>query len=99
MGQSSAGLFGQEVSGKPEKRRKHFLKDMAHAAQPGSGQKGETCGTCKNRIRINYHNRTYNKCGLMKGSWTHGPGTDIRCKDNACKFWARRKGKQPTIFI
>ncbi len=53
----------------------------------GTGPEGETCGTCKYLIRIEYHNRAYRKCEKMKGHWTHGPGTDVRAKDEACRWW------------
>ena len=57
---------------------------------PGTGPDGETCKTCRHATRIEYHAKAYWKCGLMKHYWTHGPGTDIRLKDEACKFWKRR---------
>lgn len=61
-------------------------RDMAHAAKPGTGPEGETCGTCRHLARLQYQN-VYLKCGLMKAVWTGGRATDIRCKDAACRMW------------
>jgi hypothetical protein len=29
------------------------------------------------------------KCAVIKESWTHGPGTDLRLKDKACSRWEK----------
>lgn len=58
-----------------------------HAAMPGGGPKGETCGTCDHLVR-NRMSKTYLKCGLV--CWTCGPATDIRAKDPACARWEPR---------
>lgn len=55
-----------------------------HAAMPGGGPKGETCGTCDHLVRHG-RGRTYFKCGLIR--WTSGAATDIRAKDPACERW------------
>ena len=57
-----------------------------HAADPGTGPDGQTCGTCDHYTRRK-HTRTHLKCWLMKEHWTNGPGTDIRAKDPACRLW------------
>lgn len=72
----------------PESAR-HAVKRRGHAWLPGSGPEGETCRSCKHYTRIHYAG-TYLKCKLMEAHWTHGPGSDIRAKDPACKFWERR---------
>lgn len=51
---------------------------------PGSGPEGETCGTCANVARVEYHGKIYRKCGVMRPHWTHGEGTDIRMRWPAC---------------
>jgi len=88
-------LFGNEVdldalwnapltkSGK--KKRKPTLPH-GHAWKPGTGPAGETCGTCKHMVRRHLA-KTYLKCGKNEAAWTGGPGSDIRAKDPACKFW------------
>lgn len=73
------GLFGQEVHDP--------VKQRGHAAIPGSGPEGETCGTCMHRCRRRGSSKVFQKCGLMCHYWTNGYGTDIRCKDPACKMW------------
>ena len=62
-------------------------KSKATAGTCGRGPAGETCGTCQHITRIEYHDKRYVKCGLMKHEWTHGPGTDIRVKWEACEHW------------
>lgn len=94
-------LFGQEM---PElvvpdraltkKERRKLLYGQigtvpkGHAWTPGSGPAGETCKTCAHITR-NKWGRVYLKCGLTKAKWTHGPGSDIRARDPACKFWKK----------
>jgi hypothetical protein len=77
------GLFG-EVDPMPAKQ----LQDRAHAAKPGTGPAGMTCGKCKHRCRIE-HAKVYQKCGLMRHVWSGGAATDIRCKDAACRYFEK----------
>lgn len=63
--------------------------DRAHAALVGSGPRKETCRTCAHLAR-KHMARTYLKCGLMRSTWTGGPGTDVRAKDPACSKWKKR---------
>ena len=90
-------LFGNEVSAvAPSKRR----KDLAHAAPPGTGPEGETCGTCANVCAKEFARwakgktryRHYFKCRLCRCSC--GPATDIRLKHKACAFWARKESEK-----
>ncbi len=73
-------LFGDEL---PAPR----IPYKGHAARPGTGPEGETCRTCKHRTHNQSGARPYQKCALMRHCWTLGPGTDIRAKDPACRFW------------
>lgn len=57
-----------------------------YAAPPGSGPLGETCRTCKHYRSVPYHNKRYRKCSLTR-PWTHGPGSDIKAKTPACRWW------------
>jgi hypothetical protein len=75
------GLFG-EVPDEPVKAK----VDRAHAAKPGTGPVGKTCGDCKHRCRVQ-HAKTYQKCGLMRHVWTGGAATDIKCRDAACRLF------------
>ncbi len=59
------------------------------AAYPGSGPKGEFCGTCIHAYRIQGRSKKiWWKCDLVKP--THGPGTDIRLKWEACHRWGAK---------
>jgi hypothetical protein len=62
-------------------------RDKAHPYRPGTGPAGQTCGSCQKCSAIDYHNKRYYKCHVLMKYWTHGPGTDIRKKDPACKSW------------
>jgi hypothetical protein len=56
----------------------------------GSGEPGESCGTCKHRRRLHSlanSRKSWNKCGLMERHWTGGEGTDIKCAWAACPSW------------
>jgi hypothetical protein len=57
-----------------------------HAALPGTGPAGETCGSCHHCVRRGGR-RTFPKCLLARGRWTGGKGSDIRRKDPACAKW------------
>jgi hypothetical protein len=60
-----------------------------HAAEPGTGPAGETCGSCAHLAR-KLLARTYLKCGLCRKYWTGGGGTDVKARDRACSKWAPR---------
>lgn len=64
--------------------RKH-----GHAAVPGTGPEGETCGSCAFLERQKYAN-TYMKCRLMRVYWTQSEATDVRARDPACRRWGKR---------
>ncbi len=80
------GLFPdiELVEPEPSKRRP---KKAGHYASPGTGPKDETCGTCRYLVRIQLSSKAVHKCELARHCWTHGPGSDIRCKDAACGGW------------
>ena len=79
------GLYGDDVAAFDRKRN---AEDNAHPAPPGTGPNGETCGTCKHIRRAGTGSgKRFRKCWLMRRFWTHSYGTDIRCKDEACKWW------------
>jgi hypothetical protein len=77
----------------PAERKKLFrpsTKKSGYAHIPGSGPEGETCGSCKHKVRRSDSSvRSFLKCGLRKASWTNGTGTDILARSPACKFWER----------
>lgn len=65
----------------PKRARK-----TGHAAKPGTGPAGETCGSCAHLFR-NQQARTYLKCELMRHAWTGGAGSDVGARDPACREW------------
>jgi hypothetical protein len=62
-------------------------KKRGHAAAPGTGPQGETCGSCAHLVNKRMA-RAYKKCALMRAAWTGGAGTDVRVRDPACAKWA-----------
>ncbi|WP_316978030.1 hypothetical protein [Shumkonia mesophila] len=80
------GLFPGWAPGPARPPRK------GHAAIPGTGPEGETCGTCDHLVRRRLA-KTYLKCGLIQ--WTSGAATDIRAKDPACSRWEPMKRSEP----
>lgn len=85
---SDIDLWNQPIGA--HKRKTALPK--GHAANPGSGPKGETCGTCQHRTHVRGGAKEYQKCELCRKSWTHGPGSDIRAKDPACAYWKPKGG-------
>src|SRR4051812_8586296 len=66
-------------------------KVSGYAATPGMGPAGETCRTCKHASNICGGANSYWKCAVVKFRWTRGPGTDIRLKSPACRFWEAKE--------
>ena len=67
------------------------MKRRGHAAMPGGGPAGETCGSCQHYTPVQYHDYVHRKCGLMEHHWSHCSATDIRKRDPACRFWESAK--------
>lgn len=63
-------LFGQPIT-EPKPVHVH-----GHAARPGTGPAGETCGTCASIRRVGGHH-TFFKCVLIRPNWTHGQGRGV----------------------
>lgn len=79
-------LAGELVAVK--KRGKHYVEPRGYADMPGTGPEGETCKTCAHIARTATRSgKVFRKCGLNKGNWTHGPGSDIRAGAPACSKW------------
>jgi hypothetical protein len=74
----------------PDERKKlasfKAKKKGLHAAEPGTGPAGETCGSCANLHRKEM-SKVYLKCNLTRPQWTGGGGTDVRARDPACSKW------------
>ncbi len=69
--------------------RKAPRPDRAHPYPPGSGPRGQSCGTCAKLMERRF-SKTYFKCHVLMKTWTGGAGTDIRKKDPACLAWEPR---------
>lgn len=69
-------------------KKKRSLK--GYASPPGTGPKGETCGSCVNHV-VKQMAGTYHKCWLMHKHWTGGSGTDILVRSPACGHWESGK--------
>lgn len=66
----------------------YVTPQRGHAARPGTGPKGETCGGCAHRVLWQSDSgKKFSKCGLCRGNWTRGRGSDITKKDAACVAW------------
>ena len=83
-------IFGNELTLEQARKLAHkapaHMKKQGHAAPPGSGPAGHSCGDCKHLARRSF-SKVYLKCGLMQASWTGGAGTDVRAHDPACRRW------------
>ena len=83
---SDLDLFGNSL---PEIRSARSRPGGLHAGAPGTGPKGESCGTCANLAR-KHLGKTYLKCLLCLPFWTGGGGTDVKARDPACNKWQPR---------
>lgn len=72
-------------TGRPAKKRRNTQAN-GYAHMPGTGQEGETCGSCAYHV-VKVCAKRYHKCGLMRNKWTGGTGTDIRVRSPACLKW------------
>jgi hypothetical protein len=80
------GLFGDDFT----KGDGPAVARRCTPAPCGSGPEGETCGTCALLVRLEYRNSRYLKCKKMELVWTHGAGSDVRAKWEACREWQRK---------
>lgn len=78
----------------PPKDAAKIPKRHGHAAPPGTGPAGETCGSCAH-LECKAMASRYYKCGLMKKHWTGGIGTDVCVRDAACAKWEKPIGLGP----
>lgn len=75
------------ISERPTLDHKHGHNRYGHAAPPGTGPDGETCGTCGHFSRRTVGSRQFAKCGLLTSHQTHGKNADILKTDAACAMW------------
>lgn len=67
------------VDGKP-------VKLAGHAGIPGTGPKGETCGSCIHSA-IRRCSKRFLKCKLNSANWTSGRKSDVLHRDPSCSKW------------
>lgn len=79
-------MGGETVTVKP--RGKNYVQPKGYADHPGTGPKGETCGSCSHHC-VKSMGKRYHKCGLAQGLWTGGRGSDILVKAAACSKWEK----------
>lgn len=94
---TTTDLFGPVPRQIERDRERKTPLPKGHSAPPGSGPKGETCRTCVHYTIVHTRSKAgpYRKCGLMKLHWTHGPRSDIRAKDPACRLWKSNAPQKP----
>lgn len=76
------------------KRGRHYVEPRGHAAPPGSGPEGETCGGCCHAGRMSRGKKQWIKCYLNRTNWTRTRRTDIRARDRACAYWQGSGGRE-----
>ena len=79
-------IGGDTVTVQP--RGKHYIQLRGYADHPGTGPKGETCGSCSHHV-ISSMGKQYHKCDLARAKWTGGRGSDILVRAEACSKWER----------
>ena len=65
--------------------RQKLPQRPATPATLGSGPEGATCGQCKHRIQVLYHDKRYPKCEEARSAWTHGEASDVKHWWPACR--------------
>ncbi|MFA5898015.1 MAG: hypothetical protein WC829_02760 [Hyphomicrobium sp.] len=90
-GVGAGGAIQLDLYGNPVKiTSRHATKAKGYAAAPGSGPKGETCGTCGHHY-VRKMSNLYHKCELTKGSGCRA--SDVLVKSPACWRWTPRPQK------
>lgn len=88
-------LLGVPISESAAIARPKRPKKTGHAAPAGSGPAGMRCKDCTHLVRARIRSgKIFSKCDLMRHTWTHGGGSDIRQRDPACN---RFKPSKETI--
>lgn len=90
MAETVRDIFGNELTiAEARVLTRKGTPPKGYAAPPGTGPKGETCGTCDHILRRRL-GKIYLKCGKAEYKWTGGPGSDIRARAPACRLWEPR---------
>jgi hypothetical protein len=92
---SSPDAYTHDLLGDPIPPPTHFRKDgvrrkIGYADRPGTGPKGERCGTCLHLQRCVHLGNTTHKCEIMAAIWNYSTDTDVHLQAPACSHWVRR---------
>lgn len=80
---------------------RHSQPVRGHAARPGTGPAGETCGSCAHcvfrSIKGSNKARNFYKCELMAPHWTYGRDSDVLKTSPACSRWTPGTPHETTL--
>lgn len=80
-------IFGIELSAaEAHAQKRKGAQPRGYAAPPGTGPKGETCGSCEHLVRRSM-GKTYLKCWKALEKWTSGRGSDVLARAPSCRLW------------
>ncbi len=79
----------------------HYAAPGGHAARPGTGPSGETCGSCGHCVfrskQGSSKTRNFYKCELMAQRWTYGRDSDVLKTSPACSRWVAGTPHETTV--
>ena len=75
----------------PPQRGKHYVEPRGYADKPGTGPKGETCGSCRHLCRAGTGGKRFPKCVLTEAAWTSTRRTDVLVRAAACSKWQAKE--------
>lgn len=81
-------LTAEDMVERKRAKRRASETPNGYYARPGSGPEGETCKTCKHKVRLEMA-KAWWKCGKARNIWTHSRRTDILLRAPACTGWER----------
>ena len=79
----------RDLFGEVPKSKRKGTKPNGYAWRPGTGPKGETCGSCEHCVKRAFTAGSYFKCKLNEVAWGHTRRTDILFRSAACKYWEK----------
>ena len=89
----SKPTFGDPEAIAALRRLRSTAVPSGYVVPPGTGPKGEVCGTCRHCASYRQSNR-WHKCRLMRAHWTNGRKTDVLARSPACKYWEAKDGRK-----
>lgn len=86
----SRDLLGQPIPPPAYFRNDGALRRIGYADRPGTGPKGQRCGTCIHAHLCVHLGAASHKCELMTAVWNYSTATDINIRAPACSHWQRK---------